>query len=69
MKKEKAIHATRAAYTTFGVGVVKGNPRKCIKCGRTIKRGEAWRKDTSASNAKFGRYSVLQHAHCEGDSG
>jgi hypothetical protein len=65
MKNQNAIDATRAAYTTFGVGVVKGNPRKCIKCGKPIKDDESWRKDTSAPDLKFGRYSVIQHAQCE----
>jgi hypothetical protein len=64
---KKKIDATRAAFTTFGAGVVKDNPRKCIACGRTIKRGEAWRKDTSAQDPTFGRYTVIQHAHCTGN--
>ncbi|MBM3130605.1 MAG: hypothetical protein FJ009_18495 [Chloroflexi bacterium] len=66
-KSRNAIDTTRAAFTTFGVGVVKGNPRKCIKCRKPIKRGESWRKDTSAADPPLGvRYSVIQHAHCEG---
>ncbi|MBM3130955.1 MAG: hypothetical protein FJ009_20295 [Chloroflexi bacterium] len=69
MKKQSAIDATRAAFTTFGVGVVKGNPKKCIKCRKPIKRGEHWRKDTSAPDPKLGRYSVIQHATCEGGNG
>jgi len=69
MKKQNAIDATRAAFTSFGVGVVKGNPKKCIKCRKPIKRGESWRKDTSAVDPKLGRYSVIQHANCEGGTG
>jgi len=44
MKKEKAIHATRAAYTTFGVGVVKGNPRRCISVGALSSAGRRGEK-------------------------
>jgi len=70
MKKQNAIDATRAAFTTFGVGVVKGNPRKCIRCRKPIKRGEPWRKDTSAQDPNYlERYSVFQHANCEGGTG
>ena len=68
-RKPKVIDATRAAFTTFGASIVKGNPRECIKCGKRIKRGEAWRKDTSATDPRFGRYSVIQHAHCEEGNG
>ena len=67
MKKQNAIDATRAAFTTFGVGVVKGNPKKCIKCRKPIRRGEHWRKDTSAADSTLRvRYSVIRHANCEG---
>jgi len=68
-RKPQVIDATQTPYTAFGVGVVKGNPRKCIKCGERIKRGEHWRKDTSAADPKHGRYSVIQHATCAGASG
>jgi len=68
-RKPQVIDATQAAYTTFGVGVVKGNPRKCIKCGKRIKHGESWRKDTSATASKRSRYSVIRHSRCEGASG
>ena len=62
----KLIDATRAAITVFGTGVVKGNPRKCIKCIKKIKRGESWRKDTSPQDGpRSGRYSVIQHIQCE----
>ncbi|MBM3130128.1 MAG: hypothetical protein FJ009_16075 [Chloroflexi bacterium] len=70
MKKQNAIDAMRAAFTAFGVGVVKGNPKKCIKCRKPIKRGEHWRKDTSAQDPTYlERYSVIQHANCEGGNG
>jgi len=68
-QKSKVIDATQAAYSTFGVGVVKGNPRKCIKCGERIKRGERWREDTSATDSKRRRYSVIRHSRCEGAGG
>jgi hypothetical protein len=66
-RKPQVIDATRAPFTTFGVGIKRGNPRKCIKCRKPIKRGESWRKDTSAADPTLGvRYSVIQHANCEG---
>jgi len=68
-RKPQVIDATQVAYTTFGVGVVKGNPRKCIKCGERIMRGDSWRKDTSATDSKCKRYSVIRHSRREGASG
>ncbi len=68
-RKPQVIDATRMAVTAFGRGVVKGNPRKCLKCRKTIKRGEAWIKHTSAPDPVFGRYSTIRHAHCEGGNG
>ena len=65
-RKPRVIDATRMAYTAFGRGVVKGNPKRCIKCHQLIKRGEAWIKHASAVDPKYGRYSVIRHANCEG---
>lgn len=61
----KHIDATKAAYTTFGLGVVKGNPRKCLACGRPIGRGEPWRRDASAEDpGSFGRIVTIHHSPC-----
>ncbi len=63
------IDLTKLPYITFGRGVVRGNPKVCIACGKPIKPGEAWRKDVSAYDAKYGRYSTIRHANCKGASG
>ena len=51
--------------TTYGRGIVAGNPKLCLKCRKPIRSGEAWIKHTSALDPKFGRYSVIFHARCE----
>jgi hypothetical protein len=58
------IDASKMPYTEYGTGVVKGNPRLCISCRKPIRKGQAWRKDTSAADPEFGRYSVIAHADC-----
>lgn len=47
-----------------GIGVVKGNPKRCLICMREIKNGEAWTKHTSPADPQFGAYSVIVHDHC-----
>ena len=53
------------AFTTFGRGIVKGNPTRCLKCRKPIRAGEAWTKHTSAPDPEFGRYSIIVHARCD----
>lgn len=65
--KAKTCHVidlSRAPYMTFGAGVVKGNPKRCLKCGQVIKKDEAWRKYTSEDDPEYGRYSVIVHSNC-----
>ncbi len=58
------IDATKAAFTQFGVGIVKGNPKKCLFCQKPIQKGDTWVMDTSASDPKYGAYSVIIHSRC-----
>jgi len=53
-KNEKIIDATTFAYTQYGVGVVRGNPKRCLHCRRAIRKGEAWTKQTAAPDSQFG---------------
>ncbi|MBI3788748.1 MAG: recombinase family protein [Ignavibacteriales bacterium] len=56
------IDMTKAPYSTCGVGIKKGNPKRCLECGARIKRHDTWRKDTSAEDPSgYGRYSVIRH--------
>lgn len=54
------------AFTTYGRGIQKGNPKLCLKCRKPISAGEAWVKYTSASDPELGRYSVIVHSRCNG---
>ncbi len=57
------IDMTRIAYATFGVGIAKYNPRKCLACGQPIKRGESWRRDASAADPDgHGRVVIVRHS-------
>lgn len=51
--------------TTYGRGIVSGNPKQCLKCQMPIRNGEAWTKHTSAPDGEHSRYSIIIHAHCE----
>ncbi len=55
------IDMTKAPYTTFGLGVKKGNPRKCLACGQPIKRGETWRRDAGPEDPKSKERIVTIH--------
>jgi hypothetical protein len=57
---------SNGAYKTSGMGVVKGNPKKCLRCKRRIRRGEAWTKHTSPADPQYGRYSIIVHDRCKG---
>lgn len=47
------------AVITYGSGVPgKGLPKKCFKCRKAIKAGEAWR---STDNLQ---YTIIQHRDC-----
>ncbi len=56
------IDLSKGPFTLYGVGVKRGNPRKCIRCGKPIKPGESWRKEISALDPVAGRYSIIVHS-------
>ena len=58
----KVTDLTKAAYTIFGRGIKRGNPKKCLACGKRITRGDTWQVDWSAHEPKHGRYATIQHA-------
>ncbi len=59
------IDATKASYTQFGVGIVKGNPKLCLRCRKPIEKDDDWTKHVSAEDPDYGRYSVIVHSRCE----
>lgn len=68
-KTVSVVDATRAPYMQFGVGIVKGNPKKCWFCQKPIRKDDTWVKDTSAPEPKFGAYSVIIHSRCTKTNG
>ena len=60
----KVIDTTKVAFTLFGRGIVKGNPRKCIACRKSIKRADTWELAISAPDPQYGRLSVIRHGDC-----
>ena len=59
-RAQKAAPPARAQTPKRGVGIVKGNPKRCLRCLNPIRRGEAWTKQTSPDGA----YSIIVHDHC-----
>jgi len=57
----KPIDASRAPYTQYGIGIKRGNPKRCFSCGEPIKHGDSWRMDGSEADPKLGRYITIQH--------
>ena len=47
-----------------GVGIVKGNPKRCLSCHNPIRKGERWVKQTSPADPKYGSYSIIVHEDC-----
>ncbi len=61
----KAIDLTLAAYTTFGAGIKRGNPRICFICHKPIRKGQLWTCDHSAATGKQReRIVVIHHTEC-----
>lgn len=58
------LDLSKALYMSFGHGIKKNNPRKCIICQQPIRKGEDWRKYTSQDDPKYGRYSIIVHSKC-----
>jgi hypothetical protein len=58
------VRAPRA-LETHGRGIVKGNPKLCLKCQKPIRNGDAWTKRTAIADPEFGTYSIIVHARCE----
>lgn len=61
-KSRKLVDLARLPYTQYGVGVVQRNPKRCLRCGQPIRRGQPWSKHTSAADPALGAYSVIVHA-------
>lgn len=52
-----------------GVGIVKGNPTRCLKCRQPIREGEAWTKYTSLPEPDSCVYSIIVHDACSSRNG
>ncbi len=46
------------------VGPLPKGPKRCFKCGKPFKLGEAWRRYTSPPDKEFGSYSIGIHEAC-----
>ncbi len=66
LNRKTASDLAKCAYTEYGVGKVKGNPKRCLHCRKPIRKGEVWTKHVSAEDPKFGRYSFIIHSQCHG---
>jgi hypothetical protein len=58
----QSMDLNRYTYTQYGVGIVKGNPKRCLRCGKRIRHGKAWTKDTSPVDTTHDAISVMIHA-------
>ncbi len=45
-------------------GVVKGNPKFCLRCGQRIGKDDAWTKTWSMPEADGSRYATIRHNQC-----
>jgi hypothetical protein len=61
MPKQISLDLTKAAYTIFGRGIKRDNPKKCLRCGKRIQRADAWETNWSAQDPKMGRYATIKH--------
>jgi hypothetical protein len=61
MAKQFSLDLTKAAYTIFGRGIERGNPKKCLRCGKRITRADTWETTWSAQDSKLGRYATIKH--------
>lgn len=48
-----------------GVGIVEGNPKRCLICQKEIRNGDRWIKYTSPSEPDLPAYSIIVHEFCE----
>ncbi len=65
--KKQVVHdLTANPIMEFSSGVVKGNPKRCLRCGKPIRKRETWTKHTSPADPVYGRYSVIVHTRCNG---
>ncbi len=66
LSRPKADHdLTMKETVQFGIGVVKGNPKRCLFCLEPIRKEEAWTKHTSPPDPQFGAYSIIVHDRCQ----
>lgn len=48
-----------------GRGIVKGNPTRCIMCGRPIGKDDTWVKQTAGADPETATtYSIIIHDRC-----
>lgn len=56
----------RRQHKTHGIGIVKGNPKRCLNCQKEITEFELWTKYTSPVDPIYGAYSFIVHQRCDG---
>lgn len=63
------VRAIRAIIT-YGRGIQKSNPKRCLTCKKPIRAGEAWERYTTPLEPGSGAsYSVIVHARCDRQNG
>lgn len=58
------IDLSRHVLIEYLVGPSLSGPSKCIKCHRSFKAGEPWRRLTSPVDPQLGSYRVGVHTAC-----
>lgn len=63
-KTNSLVVTPNGKTTQLFIGPMPRGPKRCIKCGKEFKNGEAWRRVTSPDDPKFGTYSIGIHEKC-----
>lgn len=50
--------------TQLCVGPMPRGPKRCIRCRKEFKNGEAWKRVTAPYDPKYGTYSIGIHVKC-----
>lgn len=66
VRAKGTLDATKDGTMQLLVGPMPKGPKRCIKCGKEFKNGEAWRRLTSNADTQYGRYSIGMHEKCVG---
>jgi hypothetical protein len=63
-KPKPTNHNSKTKAAHLLVGPTAKGPKRCFKCGKPFKPGEAWRRYTSPPDPQYGSYSFGVHEKC-----